>query len=310
MHLSLDRLLLLFCILLALGAVLWMALAILMAWAMLHPPRMSAGKAIYHLQRLSPGDLGLAFEEQTFIVRDNRTSQTLNIASWWIPAAVPSEKCALLIHGYADAKVGSIAWAPLFHNLNFNILAIDLRAHGDSGGKFSTGGFFERDDVSQVIDQLLNLHPNQTRQLILFGISLGAAVACAVAADRQDISAVILESPYADYEKAVAAQTRLVGMPTGLLLRAAIAIAQWISGAKFSSVRTTDLLTKLKCPTMAVVGCDDELLAAADFKSLEAAIGPSSVFWPIENAGHLQAFALDPMEYERRVHEFMNGLSK
>jgi pimeloyl-ACP methyl ester carboxylesterase len=310
MHFTIDRLLILFCVLLALGAILWTALAILMAWAMLRPPRMSAGKAIYHLRRLSPGDLGLPFEEQPFIVRDPRTGTKLNIASWWIPASTPSEKCVLLIHGYADAKVGSIAWAPMFHDLNFNILAIDLRAHGDSGGRFSTGGYFERDDVNQVIDQLLNLYPHQTRQMIFFGISLGAAVACAVAVERIDISAVILESPYTDYEKAVAAQTRLLGVPGGLLLRAAIGIAQWISGAKFAPVRTVELLPKLKCPAMIILGSKDELLDAGDFKMLEAATGRSSVFWLIENAGHLQAITIDPAEYERRVGEFVNALPK
>jgi pimeloyl-ACP methyl ester carboxylesterase len=310
MHFTFDRLLILFCVLLTLGVVLWTALAILMAWAMLRPSRMSAGKAIYHLQRLSPGDLGLAFEEQTFIVRDKHNGQKLNIAGWWIPASSATDKCVMLIHGYADAKVGSIAWAPMFHDLSFNILAIDLRAHGDSGGRFSTGGFFERDDVDQVFDQLLNLYPAQTSRMILFGISLGAAVACAVALERQDILAVILESPYTDYEKAVAAQIRLLGVPGGLLLRAAMMTAQWISGATFAAVRPIDLIAKLKCPAMTIVGSEDELLDAADFRLLEAATGPSSVFWLIENAGHLQAMALDPVEYERRIGEFVNQLPK
>ena len=66
MHLTFERLAILICVLLVLGGMLWIAVVSLMAWAILHPPRMSAGKAIYHLRRLSPGDLGLPFEDRKF----------------------------------------------------------------------------------------------------------------------------------------------------------------------------------------------------------------------------------------------------
>src|SRR5438270_822164 len=140
--------------LLALGLVLVGIMVLLMARGILQPPRMTDWKAIYRLHRLSPGDLGLSFDNQNFNVRDARTNRPLHIAGWWIPHPAAAGRCAILIHGYADAKVGAIAWAPLLHEMGLNILAIDLRAHGDSGGHFSTGGYFERDDVNQVIDQL------------------------------------------------------------------------------------------------------------------------------------------------------------
>jgi len=308
MHFTFHGLLVLLLVLLGMGAVLWTALAMIMAWAILHPPRMSAGKAIYHLQRLSPGDLGLGFEDQPFTVIDTRSSGKLNIAAWWIPASNQSEKCVVLIHGYGDAKVGAIAWAPPLHDLGFNILAIDLRAHGESGGSCCTGGYFERDDVEQVIDQLLNLYPGQTRQLVLFGASVGGAVAAAVASRRNDIAAVILESPIPDYEHAIAAHARLIGLPTGLLLRAAINIAQWFSGAKFSHVRTVDLMAKLTCPILAIVGSEDELLDADDFKQLEQAANanPSGTIWQVEDCGHVQAMALHPVAYQRQLRQFLS----
>jgi len=310
MHLNPERILILICVLLTLGGLLWIGLVSLMAWAMLRPPRMSAGKAIYHLRRLSPGDLGLPFEEENFRVRDGRTGSPLNISGWWIPAPNAGNRCVVLIHGYADAKVGAIAWAPLLNNFNLNILAIDLRAHGDSQGRFTTGGFFEREDTGQVIDQILNSRPDETRQMILFGISLGAAVAVSVAAQRTDISAMILESPFSDYERVIAAHSRLLGLPGGLMLKAAIAGAKLISGARFEKVRPVEMLERVKCPVLTVIGGEDELLDEQDVAGLQQATAdiPGSIFWLVPNATHLQAMAVDPVEYEKKLGGFLGQI--
>src|SRR5207302_6039464 len=140
------------------------------------PERMTDAKATVVLQRLSPEDLGLKFEEQRFDVRDEQTGKPLRIAAWWIPTAnAPSPRTILLIHGRGDAKVGAVAWAPTLHALGWNILAIDLRAHGESGGVNCTAGYWERHDVSQVINQLRAAHERQTETLGIFGLKLGHA---------------------------------------------------------------------------------------------------------------------------------------
>jgi pimeloyl-ACP methyl ester carboxylesterase len=296
------------------GVLLAASLSLLLMRSILCPPRMTDGKAVYVLHRLSPGDLGLMFDNQWFTVRDERGKE-LKIAGWWISAAQPSRKCVVLIHGYADAKVGSIAWAPLLHQAGANILAIDLRAHGESGGKFCTAGFFEREDVNQLINQLLNIRPEETGQLALFGISLGAAVAAAVAAGRDDLSAVILESPFADYRRAVAAHAELMGLPRGIILRTAIAGAQWMSGSRFDAVRPVDAIPRIRCPVLSIIGVEDDLLSSDDIAAVRSAmdqqnaIQPASRFWLVEGAGHLTAMQTSPLEYRRRVEDILSGSS-
>src|SRR5436305_1396341 len=101
----------------------------LMARFLLRPPRMTDGKAAWVLKRLTPLDIGLSFTPLNFSIRDEFSKNNLRIAAWWIPHE-NSDKTVILLHGYADAKIGAIAWAPLFHELGYNILALDLRAHG------------------------------------------------------------------------------------------------------------------------------------------------------------------------------------
>src|SRR5207253_3260058 len=55
------------------------------------------------LRRLSPGDLGLAYEDVSFMVRDVRKGESLRMVAWWIPAVGASDRCVVLLHGYADA---------------------------------------------------------------------------------------------------------------------------------------------------------------------------------------------------------------
>src|SRR5678816_481697 len=72
-------------VLAVIGLLLTAATVALMGWSLLRPPRMTDGKAAWLLQRLSPGDLNMPYEDARFTVRDERTGQPLRVAAWWIP---------------------------------------------------------------------------------------------------------------------------------------------------------------------------------------------------------------------------------
>jgi uncharacterized protein len=305
--LSLMAILLLF-VVVASGVVI-----VLMAEALLRPPRMTDGKAVWVLRRLSPGDLNLAFEEVSFDVRDAR-GRSLPIAGWWIPAAETSDRCVVLIHGYADAKVGVIAWAPAWHQLGFHILAIDLRAHGESSGTLCSGGNFERDDLNQVIDQLLINRPGQTRRLALFGASFGATVAVAMAATRCDIRAVVLDSPFVDFPRAAMRQMDRLGAPGGWYQSAAIALAGKIVGTNLSALQTDQEIAKLNRPVMVIQPTKDPTLSDGDAELLRQAVErhrerfPQDRLWLVQEAGHLLAMASDAERYFRELQEFLSSV--
>jgi uncharacterized protein len=300
-------------VLLAVGLLTAGAVILLMARLLLRPPRMTDGKALYLLRRLSPNDLGLEFEPVEFVVRDEQSRRPLRLAGWWIPQANPSSKCAVMVHGYGDAKVGAIAWAPTLHALGFNILAIDLRAHGESGGRYATAGYWERHDLNQVINQLLAERPRQTRQLVLFGVSMGAAVAAATAVMREDLSAVVLECPFLDYRRAVAAHARQIGLPAGLLQRVAMGLAEWMSGANFDAVRPVELIPEIPCPLMIVQSAADPLVEPEHISVIEEAArahadrGLHTHFWKVDDAYHVEALLGDQELYRQKLEHFFES---
>jgi pimeloyl-ACP methyl ester carboxylesterase len=293
------------------GVALVFATVLLMAWSLVHPPRMTDGKAMYRLGRLSPGDLGLAFEDLKFQIRD-RDGSPLPIAAWWIAHPQAHGRCAVLIHGYADAKVGAIAWAPAWHALGFNLLVPDLRAHGESGGAVCTAGYLERNDIAQVLDEIRAARPDETRQLVLFGISLGCAVAGGVAAQRDDITAVVMESPYADFRSTAMAQMDLLGLPGRPLQQLALALAQWLTRADYDQVRTTDLIRKTACPVLLIQSAKDALLTPDDHTTLVQAVesrGDVSQVWIVNGVEHLMAISADPPGYRQQLQSFLEGVA-
>jgi pimeloyl-ACP methyl ester carboxylesterase len=291
-------------------ALLCATLVVLMASTLLRPERMGDARATMVLKRLSPNDLGLDYEPLFFDVRDERTGKNLRLAAWWIPCESTS-RTIVLIHGYADAKVGGIAWAPILRSLGWNILAIDLRAHGESQGLHSTAGFYERHDVGQIINQFRALQPQKTQALAIFGVSLGAAVACAVSAMRDDIAAVILESPYGDYRRAIAAHGRMRGLPEGFMRATAIRLAEWMSASDFRAVRPEDQVKRVPCPVMLIHAGNDPFVPDDDAQIMKQAFlsrnNPLDVHWSVDEAGHVLGVAAGPQEYRQRLGDFLEA---
>jgi pimeloyl-ACP methyl ester carboxylesterase len=306
-----QNVVILLAMLLAVGAGLVALVCFMMARVLLSPPRMTGGRALWILKRLAPSDLDLPSEDVEFFVRDERSNGEMKISAWWIPAATTSNRCAVIVHGYADSKIGGIAWAPTFRAMGFNVLAIDLRAHGESGGTQTTAGYFERHDVSQVLDQLRAGRPAETGEIVLFGVSLGAAVAGAVAALRDDVTAVIMDCPYSDYPTAAGTHARTMGMPGPVFQRIAIRWAQRQSGADFWACAPTRVIPALACPLMVVHGSDDLFVDPVDMDAVEAAtksraaeLGPT-VYWRAANTHHVLALRTDPAEFRRRIEAFL-----
>jgi pimeloyl-ACP methyl ester carboxylesterase len=289
------------------------AAVLLMAEGVLRPPRMTDGKAAYILKRLSPGDLGMAFEFLTFAVGADPSSR-IELAAWWMAHPAGGDRTVVLIHGYADAKVGAIAWAPLWRELGFHILAIDLRAHGQSAGVRCTAGYLERHDLEDVINQFRATRPQQTRTVVLFGVSMGAAVAIATAALRSDIGAVVADCPYAHFGSGLAAHAELLGLPLPSLRPLVLRAAQWISDADFDAVAPAALIPTLSCPLLVIQSGNDPFVPPDDQRAIAAAMealgqrGVPAVRWALPQSGHLLALADDPGQYRQQISDFLSKL--
>lgn len=281
------------------------------AKAILQPRRMTRGKAFHLLQRASPADLNLKFEPIDFEVADTAKSR-IHLAGWWMPHPAGGSKTVILIHGYADAKIGAIAWAPLWQQLGFNVLAYDQRAHGESGGRYCTGGVREADDLRQVIDQLRERLPLPTQRIVLFGISLGAFPALSVACECGNVEAAVVDCPFASYPKAVEGLSRQIRTPLRSLLPLTLRLAEWMSGVRWKGRSNPFHLSTCRRPVLAISSSDDPYVSVEDAKEIEdsiAALGPPSRFRLVEGAAHLRAMEADPLAYQTAIASFLDSIA-
>lgn len=93
----------------------------------------------------------------------------------YLPAVTPTERTALLVHGYGCYSLDMLHIAYIYHHLlGMNVLMPDLFAHGQSQGDHINMGWLDRLDVLQWSAVADSLFGGDT-QMVLHGISMGGA---------------------------------------------------------------------------------------------------------------------------------------
>lgn len=119
-------------------------------------------------------------------------------AAYVAPAVGDSGKTAILVHGYRSVGSDLAILARLYSDLGFRVLVPDLRAHGLSGGNYTSFGHFERFDLRKWIDFVLRTY-GANEKILVHGVSLGAATAFLYAADDPppNLRLIVADSPFA-----------------------------------------------------------------------------------------------------------------
>jgi fermentation-respiration switch protein FrsA (DUF1100 family) len=122
------------------------------------------------------------------------------LAAWWIPVDAP-RAVVILLHGMdgqdASTMLGHATW---LHEAGYAALALDMRAHGRSGGERIGLAFEEPQDVAAALDWLATQPSLDGVPVALLGVSMGGATALRAAAVRPDVDAVISVSAFASVD--------------------------------------------------------------------------------------------------------------
>ena len=134
-----------------------------------------------------------------------RACDDVEIGAWFMPGSDEGPS-VIVLHGYGRCRRDSLGLAEMLAHEGYSVLAITLRAHGDSGGDVNDIGYSARHDVVAAVDYLEQRRPG--RPIFVQGESLGAATAIYAGGELQTrVAGYILECPFRDIRSAVRNRT-------------------------------------------------------------------------------------------------------
>ena len=232
------------------------------------------------------------------------TKDSLSLEAWYIPVD-SSRGTVILFHGLGGNKSNVLKQAYEFRFLGFNVMLVDLRAHGRSDGNITTMGFRESEDVKLAYDYILK---RGEKNIILYGISLGSVVIAKAVYDYNiSPSRVILEIPFSNLKRLVGVRGRMIGFPEGPF---GAFVTFWASVEQgFNGFRqnTYKYVQKINCPVLIQCGAIDIFASPAErdaiFRNIPATEKKLVIF---ENAVHQPLLTADPLKWKQEIAEFVS----
>jgi len=115
-----------------------------------------------------------------------------------------SSSCAIIFpHGWGAIWADMLKYVPAFSDCNCDFVMYDHRAHGNSEGKYATGGIKESQDLWTVTEWVQENHQFEPSKIGWIGSSWGAATALIAGSDEKDVGFIIADSPFQDWNSAV-----------------------------------------------------------------------------------------------------------
>ncbi|MGO4246165.1 alpha/beta hydrolase family protein [Paenarthrobacter sp. RAF54_2] len=263
-----------------------------------------------------PGQLGLPYQDVEIPV-DN------GVAPAWrfdpsATVATPGT-WAIHIHGMGGKRAGTLRGIPVAGRMGLTSLVVSFRNDGDAppsyDGRYSLGQGEWR-DVEAGINYAIS---NGAERIVLFGWSLGAAMALQAAALSPNSSRVVgmvLDAPVFDWRTTLAANAKAAGLPLPLvhlgftILRSKA--LRWVTGLaepiRLDSLDWLARATELNKPILVLHGVKDDTTPFEASRNA-ASLRPDLIkLVEFEAQGHSLEWNVDAEKWERSVEDWFYSL--
>jgi uncharacterized protein len=209
---------------------------------------------------------------------DRRQISGLALSGWRCAARGPRRGTIVYLHGIADNRASGIGVIRRYLPEGFDVLAYDSRRHGQSEGDICTYGYYEKQDLRSLIDSVAE------GPVILFGTSLGAAIAMQEAAADPRVTMVIAAEIFSDL-RTVAVERAPSILPSWMIDKA-FAVAESRGRFVVADVSPVDAAKRLTIPVLLIHGAEDADTRPSHSERVFAALrGPRRLLL-VPGAGH------------------------
>ncbi|MEQ8959422.1 MAG: alpha/beta fold hydrolase, partial [Coleofasciculus sp. C2-GNP5-27] len=216
----------------------------------------------------TPADFGLTYQEVWIPVSFEPKE---HLHGWWIPATSPKSGVLLYLHGNGENIGANVERAMEFHHLGLDVLLIDYRGYGQSQGKFPKESQVYQ-DAQAAWDYLVKKQGISPQEIIVYGHSLGGAIAIDLAVKNPSFRGLIVECTFTSMRDMVDHQGIYSLFPADLLLT-----------QKFNS---KSKVQDLNMPILLIHGALDEVVPAYMSQILFDTITGSKQLFLVPDADH------------------------
>lgn len=227
----------------------------------------------------TPARIGLAFDDIHL-----QTADGISLHGWYIPAPQP-RGTVLFLHGNAGNISHRLDSVLMFHRLGYSTLIFDYRGYGNSGGSPSEEGTYR--DAEAAWRYLTGQRLTPSCRIVLFGESLGGAVAAWLAA-RQKAGALVIASVFTSVPDL--GQQLYPFLPV-----------RWLARIRYD---TRASLRAVAVPVLVAHSPDDEIIPFEHGRALFAAANPPKQFLELAG-GHNDGFIFMREAWVRVLGNFL-----
>jgi uncharacterized protein len=252
-----------------------------------------------------PSDYGLTYE-----TIDVEADSNLILRGYFIHALTEPKATIILLHGISSNKENWLGYARLLADNGFNSVVYDQRAHGKSGGTFCTFGFYEKFDVSKIVDSL-HSRPEYV-PVGIQGASLGGAVALQALGHDKRLSFGIVESTFNTLENVIEEYGYdYFKFRSRWLARHVLSKSALIARFRPFEVKPVDACRTIEQPILMVHGDVDEKIPIDFNKENFAALkSADKEFFIVQGAGHDNVGEIGGENYRKKIFSFLNRIIK
>lgn len=218
-----------------------------------------------------------------------------------------SKKTAVIIHGYRTRALTNLpVQLCMLYNEGFNLLCLDSRAQGESGGRLCAFGLLERYDLETILQWVKAA--TDTEQVLIYGVSMGCTTA-ALEADRLDgafVKALVLDCGFSSVYNQFYSNIKAAHMPVRLIMPWIRLFARVLTGQDICD-SVTDSLKRCSIPAFFLHGTKDVTVGIENTLQAYEAHGGEKQLAAVEGANHTLALIVGGEEIERRLLDFIRA---
>jgi len=217
-----------------------------------------------------------------------------------------TNRYVIISHGVTETKINSVKYASLFLERGFNAVIYDHRRHGESGGKTTSFGHYEKFDLKEVVDWVRN-DRGPDLFLGIHGESMGAATMLLYAGLLEDgADFYIADCPFSDFKEQLSYLIKKdFKVRPGLILPIGDVLLRLRDRYSIRHVSPISVIENIKHPVLFIHSRKDDFILPSMSQDLfENKKGPKMLYIA-ENGLHAQSFNENQEEYERVLDEFL-----